>query len=115
MRRFGAWPAIRLRPAGPPRPAPGSSPPGQPVRLRDPLPAQPAPFAAGDRLNPWIVPAALALAAVIVLIVLGLALSLGGEDAGDEPASPVPSVEVPSVEVGDEGQTPPRYFTGSAR
>ncbi len=95
------------RPGSHPMPA---SPPARPVRLRDPLPAKPAPFAAGDRLNRWIVPAALVLAGAIVLIVLGLALSLGGGEAGERPTSPVPSVEV-----GDEGQTPPGERTGPIR
>ena len=61
-----------LPPAGRPLP-----PPGEPMRLRNPSPAQPAPFASGDRSNRWIVPFALALAGVIVLIVLVIALSLG--------------------------------------
>jgi hypothetical protein len=44
------------------------------MRLRDPLPAQPASFAAGARPHRWLIPVALALAAVIVLV---LVLSLG--------------------------------------
>ncbi|HEU0090242.1 MAG TPA: serine/threonine-protein kinase [Pseudonocardiaceae bacterium] len=75
----GAAP-IRPRPPGPPTqrrpgpPLPPPAPPGQPMRLRDPLPAQPASFAAGARPHRWLIPVALALAAVIVLV---LVLSLG--------------------------------------
>ncbi|MGH3797551.1 MAG: serine/threonine-protein kinase [Pseudonocardiaceae bacterium] len=72
----------RPTPPGPPaRPRQSPTPPhaghpaplpGQPMRLRNPLPAQPASFAGGDRLNRWIVPAALILAGLILLIVLSL-------------------------------------------
>ncbi|MGH3913325.1 MAG: protein kinase domain-containing protein [Pseudonocardiaceae bacterium] len=74
------------RPQAPPvRGVPGSippsgrqiPPPGQPMRLRNPLPAQPAPFTSGGRPNRWVVPVVLALAGVILLIVLVIALSLG--------------------------------------
>lgn len=102
-------PAANRPPPGPPRPAgsgpagpppgPGGNrppvppPPGRPIRLRDPLPAQPAPFSSGARLNRWIIPAALLLAGLIVLIVLGLALSRGGSHPGEPPASSTSGAE----------------------
>jgi hypothetical protein len=49
------------------------------VRLRDPLPVQSASFASGrGRPNRWIIPAALALAAVILLIMFAVVACLGG-------------------------------------
>ncbi|MGH3755092.1 MAG: serine/threonine-protein kinase [Pseudonocardiaceae bacterium] len=73
------WPGLTLSSdPGPSRP--GLSRAGPPVRLRDPLPAQPASFAtAGGRLNRWIIPAALASAAVLLLVVLVIGVGLGGE------------------------------------
>ncbi|HEX2299032.1 MAG TPA: serine/threonine-protein kinase [Pseudonocardiaceae bacterium] len=97
--------------AAPPGPGVGHRPPvlpppGQPIRLRDPLPAQPASFASGARLNRWIIPAALAVAGLLVLLVLGLALSLGGGDSGERPASPTPGVD--SGNRGDPSRISPR-------
>ncbi|HEY2763469.1 MAG TPA: protein kinase [Pseudonocardiaceae bacterium] len=59
-------------PARPPFTGQTASPPGEPMRLRNPSPAQPASFANGDRLNRWIIPAVLVLAAVILVLVLSL-------------------------------------------
>jgi serine/threonine protein kinase len=78
----GRSPFGRSLPAPRPGPGPGLVPlssPGPPVRLRDPLPAQPASFATGSGLSHrWIIPAALVLAAMILLIVLVIAVRLSG-------------------------------------
>jgi len=71
-------PGSPARPAGAPRPPGPARPPvplDQPVRLRDPLPAKSASFATFDRPKRWIVPLVLVLGLVLVLTVLGLALS----------------------------------------
>lgn len=66
---------------------PGPFHPGPPIRLRDQRPAQNTSFTTADHLNRWVIPAFLALAAVIVLIVLGMALG-GADESRPAPVSP---------------------------
>lgn len=82
LRRQGGVPSRSVNApgrAGSPRPpAPAASPsasPARPVRLRDPLPAQPASFATTGGGAGWVMPVLLGLVAVVLLVVVILAVA----------------------------------------
>ena len=85
--------------------------PAHPVRLRDPLPAQPAPFAVRGGGRVWAVPAAIGLALLGLALVVVLALA-GGDDGGDGGG---PVTTSPSIGVGDEGRPLPSDLTVPTR
>ena len=85
--------------------------PAHPVRLRDPLPAQPAPFAVRGDGRVWAVPAAIGLALLGLALVVVLALA-GGDDGGDGGG---PVTTSPSIGVGDEGRPLPDDLTVPTR
>lgn len=84
--------------------------PTHPVRLRDPLPAQPASFATSGSGRVWVAPAAIGLALLGLVLVVVLALASGddgggGVGRGDGGRGPVTTG--PGIEVGDEGRPLP--------
>ncbi|MDQ3885492.1 MAG: serine/threonine protein kinase [Actinomycetota bacterium] len=89
--------------------------PTHPVRLRDPLPAQPAPFATSGSDNVWVVPAVigLTLLGLVLVVVLLLVGGNDGDDARDGSGEPVTTS--PSIGVGDEGRPLPSDLTVPTR
>jgi len=101
-----SWPPGRTGQAPPQRPT-------HPVRLRDPLPAQPASFATRGSGRVWVAPVAIGLA--LLGLVLVVALTLAGDDGGGGADGGGPVTTGPSIGVGDEGRPLPRDLTVPTR
>lgn len=89
--------------------------PTHPVRLRDPLPAQPASFATRGSGGVWMVPAAIGLALLGLVLVVVLALAGGDDGGGDRDGGGGRVTTSPSIGVGDEGRPLPPDLTVPTR